>query len=291
MMLSRLGAFLALLSFVFPTAADIHRTAAVAPTAASEPISCDQALSARSFRVVDFDSGRALADCRSGEPRGIASLTKIMTAYVALQHLDPYDTITLTPEMLDTEGAAGAFRTGETFTVRDLIAAAMIFSSNDAAMALATATETKTDASFITEMNDTAVKLGMLNTSFSNPIGLDREDKSISNLSSASDLAIFVRRIYHDQPLIWELSRDAQRRIYSRGGSSHDLFNINELAPRIPHFIGGKTGSTDAAGESLVILYEDPLGSPKALILLGAEAGKRFTETEFLLRKLTNVLP
>jgi D-alanyl-D-alanine carboxypeptidase len=78
--------------------------------------------------------------------------------------------------------------------------------------------------------------------------------------------------------MIWELSRNATVEVTSFEGSIHAATNTNELASSIPHFIGSKTGTTESAGESIVLLFEFPLGRPLLLVLLGSPIGNRTSD-------------
>jgi len=263
-----------------------------------EEIILNDSFSAQSILVFDIKSGERVVDIDSDDVFGIASLSKIMTGYLALEYLSPDDAIEISPEAHTTAGAVGGFRAGELFSLKDLLRAMMMSSSNDAAMAVAEAVGKKLGGAtsddrmeiFVRLMNEKARALHMDNTVFQNPTGLDLPSGIPSNYSSASDLA---RLIFASQetPLLWEVSRENDRIIYSYQDDSHRLINLNEVMGRIPYFIGGKTGTTDASGESLVLLYESPLGTRKAFILLNASHGRRFLEASSLLARVTTMLP
>ena len=91
--------------------------------------------------------------------------------------------------------------------------------------------------------------------------------------------------------MLWEMSRDKERLIYSDAQKRHALINVNTLVDRIPYLIGTKTGSTDTARDSVIVVYEYPIGEPHALILLGAAPGERFVEAARLLNRISRVLP
>ncbi len=261
-------------------------TSQVSPKLSTPSIEHSINLTAKSARVFDLTSDKTLVDYESQKLLPIASLTKIMTAYIVLTHKSPNDKVRITRNALNTPGEAGSFKEGEVLTIRDLVSAMMMYSSNDAAMALA---ENIGGTAFVNLMNKEAAALGMYQTTFYNPTGLDSNDGIASNYSSAQDLSKLIRKIFQDTPLVWELSRDQHKTIYSQANVAHALLNLNELINRVPHIIGGKTGTTNTAGESFIMLYEDPLGSPKALVLLGAEPGKRFEETQRILKYISTL--
>lgn len=263
-----------------------------------QAVDLDSSYSARSVLIFDLTTQNRIAEFHSGDVEPIASLSKIMVGFVALKRLDPGERITLSTEAVETEGEIGVFEAGEVFTFRDLLGAMMIASSNDAAMAIAEAigerlggkTFPERISLFVRLMNDEAMALGMEHTLFQNPTGLDRTPNKASNFSTALDLEKLIEAS-SKTPLLWEMSRDTEKNIYSTANRLHSLSNINILAGRIPYFIGAKTGFTDIAGESLVILYEYPFGKPTGLILLGADPGRRFIEAASLLNQVARVLP
>ena len=218
----------------------------------------------------------------------LASITKIMTSYMALRELGPDYLVTISDEAIATEGIAGGLQAGERLAIKDLITMAMTYSSNDVAMALAEALgKTHGAENFaaaiafaVRLMNDEAHTLGMRHTFFQNPTGLDFAHGP-SNFSTAEDWAILLEAT-RVQPLLWDLARDPVPRVVSAGGIAHELINLNPFRS-FPHYVGGKTGTTDFAGENLVMLFERPLGKLEALILFGAPVGAREAEAKKLL--------
>ncbi|MBI2052823.1 MAG: D-alanyl-D-alanine carboxypeptidase [Candidatus Ryanbacteria bacterium] len=254
-------------------------------------------LSARSILLFDLADERPIAGQNEGDIIPIASLSKIMTGYIALKLMNAEEKIEFSEGAVKTSGTSGNFRKGEIFSLRDLLFAAMMYSSNDAASAMAEKIgeylggrdfEEKI-ALAVERMNTEAKGLGMEHTTFVNPTGLDFDINIASNYSSAKDLMklIFATK---QTPLLWDASRPKEKTIYSSDGQAHRLININQTLARLSHALGGKTGSTDSAQESIVLLYEFPLGHPKGLILLGTGQGRRFQEAENILGGLMPML-
>ena len=218
----------------------------------------------------------------------LASVTKIMTAYLALRELGPDYPVRVSEEAIATEGIAGDLQIGEVLSVKDIIVMMMASSSNDAAAALAEAlgrayhalTFSDAIAQTVWLMNEEARLLGMQHTMFQNPTGLDFEHGP-SNFSTAYDMILLLQAT-RSQPLLWDLSRMPDPRVVSQYGITHALLNRNPFRD-FPHYVGGKTGTTDYAGENLVMLFEKPLGRLHALILLGAPPGQREAEAQKLL--------
>ncbi len=253
-----------------------------------------ETLTAKAIIVANLDRGESLAEKNLDMLLPIASLSKIMTSFVAEKYLEPETKLTVSRDAVTTPGAAGDFEFGEQFQFEDLLTAMMMYSSNDAAMVVAehvgeilggAAYEEKISR-FVSAMNENAKVLGMDHTIFQNPTGLDVRPSEPSNYSTARDLQRLVVEVRNNGNHAWELSRNAEKNIRSSAGKIHHLININELLDKVPHALGGKTGSTDAAGESVIVLYEYPLGKPGVLILLGAQTGQRFKEGEELLKQI-----
>lgn len=257
----------------------------------------DSSFTARSIVMFDERTGDMLLNHHGSDSRPIASLSKIMTGYIALKELDPQATIYISPEAESTFGSVGGFKAGESFALRDAFFAMMMMSSNDVAMAIAETVGKKLGGKtfderiklFVERMNQEAKYLGMTNTHFKNPTGLDLDSGNASNYSTAQDLSRLIAAT-ESNSFLWEASREMDRTIVSKEGTSHHVFNLNNIASEIPHFVGSKTGTTDASGESLVILYEYPLGEHLGLVLLGADPGRRFPEAQALLLKAADVL-
>jgi len=233
----------------------------------------------------DLTNGQIISGKNTQTRLPIASISKIMTAYVVLHELPTTSEIPISLSAIRTEGPAGNLTVGEVFSLKDLITIMMVESSNDAAAALAEYVgavrggESYSDRQqiFIDLLNDYALELDMYSTIFQTPSGLDLASKQPSNLSSTEDLfkLIIASREY---PEIWNGSRHGSISVKSLSGNLHQLKNTNDLAKNLTHLIGSKTGTTITAGESNVLLFEQPFGAPKVLILLGMPFGTR-TET------------
>ncbi len=299
-MIETFGIFIALAFSFFPTQAPIIEPVKPEPQITTPHISLDESYTAQSVLLFNFNTNARIVEHSQNKVLPIASITKIMTGYLALKNLPPESKIQMSTESIETAGAIGHFKSGEIFSFNDLLEAMMTASSNDAAMAFAERVGTMRGGKsfnesiqiFVDLMNETAKNLGMYNTHFINPTGLDTLEHTPSNYSTAEDLSLLLKATRKDTPTIWELSRSTDKTIYSDRKIRHDFFNINTLAPRILHFIGGKTGSTDTARESVIELFEAPFGTEYGLVLLGADPeGKRFEEALRIINQLSPVLP
>lgn len=232
---------------------------AVAPAparaAAPEPV-------ARSFYVVNATTGEVLAKHDSRLRLPIASITKLMTVVVALQHLRVADTVTVARAATRVPEQRIPLRPGQRITVRDLLKGALIQSANNAADALADAASGGDRRLFVAWMNAEAVRLGLSDTHFVRPDGLDAP----GHLSSARDVFLLARRAMQ-LPIVRQLVRERSDTIEDGRVRLHTW---NDLLGVFPGLIGVKTGHTDDAGWCEVAAAKRPgytiyavvLGSP-----------------------------
>ena len=197
--------------------------------------------SAAATAVMHVETGALLHAENADTPMRIASTTKIMTALVVLEHCDPGEPVEILPEYTAVEGSSMYLRAGETYTVQELLYGMMLASGNDAATALACHTAGSIEA-FAALMNEKAAALGLTNTSFRNPHGLDAE----GHLSTARDLAALA---------CCAMQNEAFREIVSTASKTihgQTYVNHNRLLRSYAGAIGVKTGYTEAAGRILV---------------------------------------
>ena len=204
-------------------------------------IGMEPEISAKAAVLVDGESGNVLFGKNIDEQMLIASTTKIMTALVALEHTNIDDEIEIPVEATLVEGSSMYLKAGEKYTVRDILYGLMLVSGNDAAEALAIHVAGG-DEAFALLMNEKAKALGMENSSFANPHGLDDP----MHYSTARDMAVLM---------IGAMENQQFREI--TGAKSHTvkeqtLVNHNKLLWNYEGVNGGKTGYTMAAGRTLV---------------------------------------
>ena len=198
-------------------------------------------VSARSALLLDGDTGQILWEKNARERSLIASTTKIMTALVALEHLDLDTVVEVPPEAVGIEGSSMYLTAGERLTVRDLLYGMMLRSGNDAAAALAV-TVSGSQAKFAAEMNRKAEELGLRDIHFANPHGLDSEE-NYATAESLGRLAVAAMK----NPAFREIVSTKQ---YT--GAGRTLSNHNKLLWQYPGAVGVKTGYTKKAGRILV---------------------------------------
>jgi serine-type D-Ala-D-Ala carboxypeptidase (penicillin-binding protein 5/6) len=200
---------------------------------------------AKAAILMEASTGDVLFARNPRQRRQIASTTKLMTVLVALQRTDLDDIFSATPYAATPLESQIGLRPGERMSVRDLLRATLLPSANDAAAAVAVGTMGSTGA-FVTEMNRRAAALGLRDTSFANPIGLD----DARNYSSARDLAKLAIRLRGYE--FFRRTVDLPSATLRSGLRKRTVVNRNTLVRRVDPVDGVKTGYTRRAGYVLV---------------------------------------
>lgn len=200
-----------------------------------------RAISAQSAILLDAQTGRVIYEKNADKQSLIASTTKIMTALVVCEQINVLDRIRIPQEAVGIEGSSMYLKVGEVLTVQDLLYGLMLHSGNDAAVALAIYCGGTVEG-FAELMNDKAHRLGMDNTHFVNPNGLD----SPGHYSTARDMAILAAYAM-ENPIF---AKTVSTKTVNVGNRS--LRNHNKLLWRLEGADGVKTGFTKAAGRILV---------------------------------------
>ncbi len=200
-----------------------------------------QAISAQSAIVMDAQTGRVLYEKQADERSLIASTTKIMTALVVCEQCNVLDRMKIPKEAVGIEGSSMYLQEGEVLTIQELLYGLMLRSGNDAAVALAIYCGGTVEG-FAQLMNDKAHMLGMENSHFVNPHGLDAPD----HYSTARDMAVLACYAM-ENPVF---ARTVSAKSVTVGNRS--LQNHNKLLWQVEGADGVKTGYTKAAGRILV---------------------------------------
>jgi len=231
---------------------------------------------ARAVLVGDVQSGQVLLAHREEQMLPIASLTKIMTVVVALEHYGPETLVTVTEEAVATEGAKVPLLLGDRLTVAELVRACMIRSGNDAAIALA-AHAPRGTTQFVGWMNDKAADLGLMGVHFANPMGFDAEN----HFATAGAMFHLARYALETHPLVGAAAREPEATIRGER-KSYPIKSTNALlGDGVLAVEGLKTGTTEGAGQSLMTLIRLPDGRELMAVVLGSP--ERFGETKTLL--------
>lgn len=202
-------------------------------------------VSARSAALYVPATREFLFSKNADERRPMASTTKIMTALVALEHADISDTVTIDERAVGIEGSSAYLKAGEQLCLEELIYALMLQSANDAAAAIAYHVAVDIE-SFADMMNMRASDMGLRDTSFKNPHGLDDAE----HYTTAHDLAVIAASAL-DNPFLRKVS-STYKKTFRSDERQRTYVNHNKLLRRFDGAIGLKTGFTKKSGRCLV---------------------------------------
>ncbi len=215
-------------------------------------------VSAQSAVVLTADTGAVLFEKDGHTPRPVASTTKIMTALLALEAAqergDPL--VDITQEMVAVEGSSMGLQAGDSISLTGLAAGMLLASGNDAANAAALYLDASLE-SFAARMNQRAAALGMEDTHFVTPSGLDGEDaQGLGHLSTAYDMALLARAALEDQAFRQLCSSPSLAVEFAEPVKRVTYTNHNKLLTQYQGCVGVKTGFTKEAGRCLVSAAE-----------------------------------
>jgi len=231
------GALIALiaLSLVLAEAATAQR---------DDPVAAPR-IQAPSAILVEPVTGDVIFQRRSAARRAIASTTKLMTALIVLERTTLDDRLTVVPYAAAPVESVAGLRAGERLTTADLLRALLLASANDAAVTLATRVAGSREA-FVRLMNQRARQLGLRNTRYTNPVGLD-DPRGHSSAEDLVKLTLILRRRAFFRETV-----DRPRATLRSGARPRTVINRNRLVAANPFVTGVKTGRTQAAGYVLV---------------------------------------
>ncbi len=229
---------------------------------------------------MDLTSNTILYTKNEHDKLAIASLTKLMTAYIILEEEDMDSVVTVSYNAAVTEGSQIWLGQGETITIEALLYGLLIQSGNDCAVALAEF-NAGSEENFVNKMNQKASQLGLNETYFTSASGLDDQ-----GYSSAGDLA-FLSMYLLKNDFIREITSLSSATITGADGyPTHNLTSTNELLGSYLNVKGLKTGKTYGAGECLITVAENEQGHEILTVILGSN--DRFGETKLMLDWIYN---
>lgn len=238
--------------------------------------------------VYDLKTGTALFTKNENEIHSLASITKLMTALLVAELLDHNSAvITVTEEAVRQYGNSG-LRVGERVTAENLNQYALLSSSNDAAYALAHSIgeelfDGEGSQAFVDAMNVRATELGLTETVFQNPTGLDVSTVESGALGTAEDVSKLMSFLVLEHSELLAPTKNIEQPIYNQDGEFHRAANTNPLVQNIPNLIGSKTGYTDLAGGNLVVALDVGFNRPIVVTVLNSSWTGRFQDVEFLI--------
>ncbi|MBI2018451.1 D-alanyl-D-alanine carboxypeptidase [Candidatus Daviesbacteria bacterium] len=225
-------------------------------------------ITAKSALFIETKTGEVLYSKDANKKLPIASLVKVMTALIALDHRGMDDKFIVSKQASEMEADKMLLIAGEKLTLKELLFGIFLISANDAAEVLAQGTTGQRDE-FIKLMNERGKQLGMNDTYFANPTGLDED--SNNSYSTAYDLAILTRYLIREHPEVVEISKTPH--IYIDRTDEHqdyDMYSGINLLTTYPGVVGFKTGYTPEAGLTLITLARKN-GQEVIGVLLGSE--------------------
>lgn len=238
-------------------------------------------VSAKSAVVMDADSGKIMYSKNMHYKRDPLSITKILTALVALEHLELTDTVTVTKTAANTGGSTANLKAGEKMKVKDLLYAALLPSGNDAAVALAIGVS-GSKSKFAVLMNRKARELGCVDSNFSNPHGW----KASTHYTSAYDMALITKAAMENDAIreasgteIYRLAKTNKQK--SRLVATTNYLVAKKKYPKLGVF-AGKTGTWEWNNASLVSACEQRGRVMYAVVLRDTTSGRYETTNKIL---------
>jgi len=243
-------------------------------------------LQARAGYVQHITTGEVLFSKNASTTHPLASITKIMAGIIALEILPEYTIIPITSEALTQYGDNGLYK-DEKWKLTDLLDFSLVSSSNDAISAIAQKTN-KTIAKesspqkqqhiFINKMNEKADTIGLQQTHFSNPHGLDINTYTSGSYSTAKETAQLLAYTFKKYPRLLQKTRHSKISVRSLNEVTHISKNTNAVVNDIPGLLGSKTGYTDLAGGNLAVVFDAGINQPVVAVVLGSTKKGRFTD-------------
>lgn len=285
---SVLGAILVgLLTFSFVLGTQVQRgnVSSPAKVVVADPFDKVEIV-ARAAYVYDVRNNQMLYAKNQNDRMPLASLTKIMTAVVALEIVPSYSTIVINRAAIRSNGDSG-LRVGERWSLKKLLDFSLLTSSNDGVQAVALAlgalsqtnpTEKTAVEDFVSQMNKKADEIGMKNTYYFNVTGLDESNQKGGSYGTSEDVAKLFSYALKNHPEIFEATTQKEMKIISLDNIVHMAKNTDVVVNYIPGIKGSKTGFTDLAGGNLVVAFDPELGRPIVISILGSTEIDRFKD-------------
>jgi len=251
----------------------------------------DISLEARAVFVWDVNKKEALYAINEDAQLPLASLTKLMTAITAADILPESSIVSIDRDAITKDGDSGLLE-NERWGFEDLIKFTLMVSSNDGASAIAGVAGLlrsdfpvkglESEKAFVHEMNEKVKEIGLTQTYFINPTGLDTNEIIGGAYGSARDIAKLLEYAVINNSEIIEVTRHAELNFSSLSNITHTAENTNSSINSIPGLIASKTGFTDLAGGNLVIAFDTGINRPIIIAVLGSTQEGRFRDIEKL---------
>jgi serine-type D-Ala-D-Ala carboxypeptidase (penicillin-binding protein 5/6) len=251
----------------------------------------DISIQAHSVFVWDVNKQKMLFGINENAQLPLASLTKLMTAIVADDILPEESIVTIDSASLIAEGDSGLYK-NEKWSFKDLLRFTLMASSNDGANAVANVAGVfknnfpsrieDNNKSFVQAMNEKAKEIGLTQTYFINPTGLDTNELVSGGYGSARNVAKLMEYAVINVSDIVESTRHSAVNFESLSDINHIATNTNSSIDILPGLIASKTGYTDLAGGNLVIAFDAGMNRPIIISVLGSTQDGRFEDIKKL---------
>src|SRR3989344_510949 len=221
-----------------------------------------------SYLAADLENNFVFAENVPGEERAVASLTKLMTALIAVEYINVEREVTIDSSMI-VKTSIPRLRPGIRASVLDLLSLLLMESSNEAALAVAGPVG---ESRFVDLMNQKAGAIGMKESRFA-----DTSGTQAANVSTAEDLFALAKYLYYNRSFVLHMSVGNENRVAYGPSQFRDLANLNAI-PGTAEMMGGKMGLSTATGDSMLAIFEIELGGekrPVVVIVLGSDDSKR----------------
>lgn len=234
-------------------------------------------LEARAAIVYDLATGETLYGKNADAQLPLASLTKLLTVYAALETLSPDTPVDIPTEAARLDGPR-LFRAGETLSLSDLSRLTLTASLNDGAAAIAIATANRQNLSQSDMLAGAAAALNLSQTYAVNGSGLDVNTAISGGYGSARDVALIAGALVEKAPVIAEATTRSSAEAVSARGISFTVTNTDPMIGTLPRLLLSKTGYTDLAGGNFALVFDAGIKHPVAVVVLGSSQKARFTD-------------
>ncbi|PIX56136.1 MAG: hypothetical protein COZ49_03705 [Candidatus Yonathbacteria bacterium CG_4_10_14_3_um_filter_47_65] len=227
-----------------------------------------------SYLAADLQNNFVFAEHLSSDQRFIASITKLMTALVAVEYINIEREVSITSPMVATTSIP-RLSAGNKTSVLDLLSLLLLESSNEAALAI---TSPLGQSHFVDLMNRKAATIGMANSRFTDTSGI-----IATNTSTATDLFMLAKYLYYNRSFVLHMSMGNENRAAYGPSQYKNLSNLNEISG-LEKMIGGKVAESSAAQGGMLAVFKMNVGEemrPVAIIVLGSKDSKRDVKTLF----------
>lgn len=242
----------------------------------AKPSAPSVTFTAKAYLVGNIKTGKIYLMKNRDEQLPVASMSKLVTAVVATDSMSSTSAITISAGEASAPPDTSGIHEGETYTLAELLYPMLLNSSNIAAEAIASSSDR---VKFIESMSSYAWEIGMREAYFADPSGVNPH-----NMATADGIFSLAKYLYDYRPDILALTRTIGLSVATT--STHDSHDFRSIHPFVtdPRFIGGKTGRTPEAGETMLTIL-DIGGEPVAFVVMGSSYGYRENDTRVLLSR------